>query len=143
MRHSKAIFGTVSMLAKIRPIGAKTDHLLIGTIRFQYFTVLWDPETQQLETSQQFADGSEKHMRESQSRDLCMVDPTGQYLVLELFEGILTLIKILKPRKGRGDYLDKPEQVRITELRVRASTFLYTETKQPKIAFLYDCRHIG
>jgi DNA damage-binding protein 1 len=138
MRHSKAIFGTVSMLAKIRPIGAKTDHLLIGTIRFQYFTVFWDPETQQLETSQQFADGSEKHMRESQSRDLCMVDPTGQYLVLELFEGILTLIKILKPRKGRGDYLDKAEQVRITELRVRASTFLYTETKQPKIAFLYE-----
>jgi DNA damage-binding protein 1 len=138
MRHSKAIFGTVSMLAKIQPIGAKTDHLLIGTIRFQYFTVFWDPETQQLETSQQFFDASEKHMRESQSRDLCMVDPTGQYLVLELFEGILTLIKILKPRKGRGDYLDKPEQVRITELRVRASTFLYTETKQPKIAFLYE-----
>ncbi|PMD35985.1 hypothetical protein L207DRAFT_556516 [Hyaloscypha variabilis F] len=138
MRHSKAIFGTVSMLAKIRPVGAKTDHLLIGTIRFQYFTVFWDPETQQLETSQQFSDGSEKHMRESQSRDLCMVDPTGQYLVLELFEGVLNLIKVLKPRKGRGDYFDKAEQIRITELRVRASTFLYTETKQPKIAFLYE-----
>jgi DNA damage-binding protein 1 len=138
MRHSKAIFGTVSMLAKIRPMGAKTDHLLIGTIRFQYFTVFWDPESQQLETSQQFSDGSEKHMRESQSRDLCMVDPTGRYLVLELFEGVLNLIKILKPRKGRGDYLDKAEQIRITELKVRASTFLYTETKQPKIAFLYE-----
>jgi DNA damage-binding protein 1 len=126
------------MLEKIRPIGSKTDHLLIGTIRFQYFTVFWDPETQQLETSQQFFDESEKHMRESQSRDLCLVDPTGRYLVLELFEGVLNLMKILKPRRGRGDYLDKPEQVRITELRVRASIFLHTETKQPKIAFLYE-----
>ena len=138
MRQSKAINGRVSMLAKIRPIGSQTDHLLIGTIRFQYFTVFWDRKTQQLETSQQFSVGSEKHMRESQSRDLCLVDPTGRYLVLESFEGVLNLIKILKPRKGKGDYLDKSEQVRITELRVRASTFLHTETKQPKIAFLYE-----
>jgi DNA damage-binding protein 1 len=67
-----------------------------------------------------------------------MVDPKGQYLVLELYEGMLNIVKILKPRKGRGDYLDKPEQIRITELRIRASTFLHTETKSPKIAFLYE-----
>jgi DNA damage-binding protein 1 len=76
-------------------------------------------------------------MRDSQSRDMCFVDPSGRYLVMELFEGVLNLFKILKGRKGRGEYLSPAEQVRITELKVRATTFLYTDTKSPKIAFLY------
>jgi DNA damage-binding protein 1 len=138
MEASKAIYGHVSMLAKIRPAGATTDHLFIGTIRFQYFTVVWNPKTQQLDTVQSFVDAAEKHMRDSQSRDRCLVDPTGHYMVMELFEGVLNLVKIIKPRKGIPDYLDKPEQVRITELRVRSSTFLHTETKQPKLALLHD-----
>ena len=138
MMHSKAIYGTVSMLEKIRPAGAKTDHLFIGTMRFQYFTVVWNPDMRQLDTAQEFVDLSEKHMRDSQSRDRCLVDPTGQYMVMELFEGILNLIKIIKPRKGNLNYLDKPEQVRITELKVRSTAFLHTETKRPKLAFLYE-----
>lgn len=138
MEASKAIYGHVSMLAKIRPVGAKTDHLFIGTIRFQYFTVVWNPQTRQLDTVQSFVDAAEKHMRDSQSRDRCLVDPTGHYLVMELFEGVLNLVKIIKPRRGTLDYLDKPEQTRITELRVRASTFLYTETNRPKLALLHD-----
>lgn len=80
-------------------------------------------------------------MKDSYSRDLCNVDPTGKYLSIELFQGVLNLVKIRKPRKGvRGpkDYLDKVEQVRITELKVRASTFLHTETNRPKIAFLFQ-----
>jgi DNA damage-binding protein 1 len=129
MEASKAIYGHVSMLAKIRPV---------GTIRFQYFTVVWNPQTRQLDTVQSFVDAAEKHMRDSQSRDRCLVDPTGHYLVMELFEGVLNLVKIIKPRRGSPDYLDKPEQVRITELRVRASTFLYTETNRPKLALLHD-----
>jgi DNA damage-binding protein 1 len=138
MIHSKAIHGQISMLAKIRPEGAKTDHLFVGTRRFQYFTVLWNPNTRQLDTAQSFEDLSEKHMRDSQSRDMCFVDPSGRYLVMELFEGVLNLFKILKGRKGRGEYLSPAEQVRITELKVRATTFLYTDTKSPKIAFLYE-----
>ena len=138
MEASKAIYGHVSMLAKIRPVGATTDHLFIGTIRFQYFTVVWNPDTRQLDTVQSFVDAAEKHMRDSQSRDRCLVDPTGHHLVMELFEGVLNLVKIIKPRKGSSDYLDKPEQVRITELRVRSSAFLYTETNRPKLALLHD-----
>ncbi|RDW69341.1 hypothetical protein BP6252_08361 [Coleophoma cylindrospora] len=71
------------------------------------------------------------------SRDRCIIDPTGQYLVMELFEGILNLVKILKPKRGKEAYLDSPEQVRITELHVRATTFLYTETNRPKVAMLF------
>jgi DNA damage-binding protein 1 len=126
------------MLAKIRPPGSTVDHLFVGTLRFQYFTASWNTETRKLETIQAFTDVSEKHIRDSQSRDICLVDPTGSYFMLELFEGVINLIKVLKPRKGRGDYLQKPEQIRLTELKVRASAFLHTETTQPKVAFLYE-----
>lgn len=137
--HTKSIYGRVSMLAKIRPPGSNVDHLFIGTARFQYFTVVWNAATRSLETVQTFYDATEKHMQGSQSRDRCVVDPTGQLLVMELFQGVLNLVKIRKPRKGVGNgYLDTPEQVRITELKVRASAFLYTETKCPKLAILYD-----
>ena len=138
MIHTQAIFGRVSMLEKIRPFGATTDHLFIGTLRSQYFTVAWNSETRRLDTVQSFVDVTDKHLRDSQSRDRCVVDPTGQYLVMELFEGILNLVKIMKPRKAAGDYLDRPEQVRITELQVRASRFLYSDTRQPKLAILYN-----
>jgi DNA damage-binding protein 1 len=138
MAYSKAIYGQVSMLQKLRPAQSRTDHLFIGTSRFQYFTAVWNPERQQVETVQSFVDVSEKHMRDSQSLDRCLVDPTGQYLVMELFEGVLNLVKLIKPRKGTGRYLDRPEQVRITELFVRSSTFLYTESNSPKLALLYE-----
>jgi len=138
MQHSKAIYGRVSMLQKIRPFQSDLDHLFVGTTNFQYFTVVWNPVTQQLDTVQSFVDLAEKHMQNSQSRDRCIVDPTGQLLVMEMFQGILNLVKIIKPRKGKPEYLDEPEQIRITELKVKASTFLHTETNRPKLAILYD-----
>lgn len=138
---SKSFHGRISMLAKIRPIGSTTDHLFIGTLRFKYFTAAWNNVISDLQTIQSFEDSSDRHMRESQSRDGCLVDPTGQYLMLELFEGVINLIKILKPKKGRSDYrndyMDKAEQVRLSELKVRASTFLFTEDQLPKVALLY------
>lgn len=138
MVTSMPIYGRISMLAKIRPIGTSIDQLFVGTSRFQYFTIAYNLQTREFETQQSFVDVADRHMRDSQSRDLCLVDPTRQYMVLELFEGVLNLIRLLKPRKGRAEYLEKPEQTRITELRVRATTFLYTETKQPKLAFLFE-----
>jgi DNA damage-binding protein 1 len=142
MRHSKAIHGSVSMFAKMRPPNAVTDHLLIGTIRFRYFTVAWNPETQQLETMQSFEDLTEKYIEESNTQDRCLVDPTGNYFMIELYQGILSLGKIKhrlrRSKDGNEDYLERPEQVRITELKVRASTFLYTESNRPKIALLYE-----
>ncbi|KAF4631916.1 hypothetical protein G7Y89_g6206 [Cudoniella acicularis] len=135
---SKAIYGRISMLAKIRPIGSEIDHLFIGTVRFQYFTVVWNPETRQIDTVQSFVDVTEKYVQDSYTQDRVLVDPNGRHLILELFQGILNLIKIVKPRKGTGEYLEKPEQVRITELKILASTFLHTETDKPKVAFLYD-----
>lgn len=140
MLTSAPIYGTITMLAKIRPeIANSADQLFVGTSRFQYFTLAYNKDLRALETRQSFVDVEERHMHDSQSRDLVLVDPTGRYMVLELFEGVLNCFRLLKkPRKGKLEILDKPEQTRITELRVRATTFLYTETRQPKIAFLFE-----
>ncbi|TVY78325.1 DNA damage-binding protein [Lachnellula suecica] len=141
MLHSKAIYGRICMFAQIRPQGSYVDHLFIGTIRFQYFTICWNPTTREFDTVQTFVDLTERQMKESYSRDLCNVDPTGRFLTIELFAGVMNLVKIKNPRKGirkATEYLEKPEQVRITELKVRASTFLHTENNRPKIAFLYQ-----
>jgi len=138
MVHSQAIYGRVTMLEKIRPAGAETDHLFVGTLRGQYFTVAWNPETRRLDTVQSFVDLSEKFMQRTQSRNGCIIEPKGQYLAIELHRGVLNFLKVIKPRKGNTSYLDTPSQIRIKEQKIRASTFLYTETNRPKIAILYD-----
>ncbi|CZT45510.1 related to UV-damaged DNA-binding protein [Rhynchosporium secalis] len=139
MLSSKPIYGRISMLAKVRPEGSPTDMLFVGTSRFQYIVLAYNKDTNDLELRQSFQDVQERHMRDSQSRDLCLIDPTGKYVVLELFEGILTCNRIFKPRRTRTGCLEeKFESIRISEIDVRATTFLYTETEQPKIAFLYE-----
>lgn len=138
MVHSKAIHGQVSMLQKLRPANSPVDHLFVGTDNHQYFTVCWDGSKKQFETVQSMVDVTDRHVRDSLSLDRCLVDPTGQHVILELYEGVLSLTRLMNPRKGTSDYLEKPEQVRIAELNIRASTFLYTESKSPKVAFLYE-----
>ena len=86
-------------------------------------------------------------MRDSQSRDRCLVDPTGKHLMMELFEGVLSFVRLNRPRRGHGanpsEYMDAPEQIRISELRVRSTCFLHTETNRPKLAVLYDSGYTG
>jgi DNA damage-binding protein 1 len=137
MAHSKVVYGTISMLQRLRPRDSPTDLLFVGTDRFQFFTVAWNPETQQLDTLQTIEDAAEKHLRDSQSQDRCLVDPSGKYMAMHLWEGVLTIMR-LPTRRGMTLRLELMEQVRLTELFIKASTFLYTETGHPKIAFLYQ-----
>jgi DNA damage-binding protein 1 len=137
MAHSKVIYGTISMLQKLHPKDSPTDLLFVGTDRFQFFTLAWNPETEQLDTIQSFTDAGEIHMRDSQSQDRCLVDPAGRYMAMHLWEGVLTVMRLLM-RKGSTLNLEWMEQVRLKELFIKASTFLYSETGHPKIAFLYQ-----
>ncbi|KAK3378747.1 mono-functional DNA-alkylating methyl methanesulfonate N-term-domain-containing protein [Lasiosphaeria ovina] len=139
MVHSKVINGTISILQKLRPKDSQTDLLFVGTQRFEYFTLAWNPQTSQLDTIDPFKDPGEHHMRESLSHDRCLVDPSGRFMVMHLWAGILTILR-LGDRKNNAMTLDWMEQVRLSELFIRASTFLYTETGHPKVAFLYQSR---
>ncbi|KAK4144568.1 uncharacterized protein C8A04DRAFT_36560 [Dichotomopilus funicola] len=135
---SKAVNGTITILQKLRPKDSKTDLLFIGTERFQYFTLTWNSDTRRLDSTDTILDPGERHMRDSQSQDRCLVDPSGRYLMMHLWEGVLTMLR-LGERKNKL-MMTWRNQVRLSELFIRASTFLYTETGQPKIAFLYQSR---
>lgn len=137
--HSKLINGTISVLTSLQPKDYPTSLLFVGTERFEYFTLVWNPETQQLDTMDPFRDPGEQHMRDSQSHDKCVVDPTGKFLALFLWEGVMSILR-LGSRKNTALTLDLMDQPRLSELFIKASCFLYTETGHPKIAFLYQSR---
>lgn len=137
--HSKVINGTVAILQKLRPKDSQTDLLFIGTERFEYFTLAWNPETLQLDTMDPFKDPGERHMRDSQSHDKCLVDPSGRFMAMHLWEGVMTIMR-LGNRKPKALMLEWMDQVRLSELFVKACTFLYTETGHPKVALLYQSR---
>lgn len=137
--HTKLIYGTISMLQRLQPREADRDLLFIGTDRLQYFNIAWNPETNQMEAVQEtLQDGNEPYMRHSQSQNKCLVDPTGRYTAMHLWEGVLNVFSL--PGLGRRAAAAKFEplgQVRLTELWMKASTFIHSRTGHPKIAFLY------
>jgi DNA damage-binding protein 1 len=127
------------MLQRLRPRDADTDLLFVGTDRFQYFTFGWDSAKGELDTIEMFYDVNEKHMRDSQSQDKCVVDPTGRFMVVLLWEGVINVLR-MHTVKSKRQNLNWMDQVRISELFIKCATFLHVETGHPKIAFLYQTR---
>ncbi|KAG6013037.1 hypothetical protein E4U54_007164 [Claviceps lovelessii] len=135
--HTKLIYGTISMLQRLQPKDSDIDLLFIGTDRLQYFNVAWNPKTNQLDTVEHPIDDiAEQYMRHSQSQNKCLVDPTGKFMAMHLWEGVLNVFR-LPSRKGITTKLVALDQVRLTELWMKASTFLHSRTGHPRIAFLY------
>ncbi len=132
------------MLQKLRPASSDTDHLFVGTDRSMYFTLAWDISKGELSTEKSFVDRADRSARDSQSGDRCLVDPSGRFMTLELYEGIITVLPIVQKSKKKGDpevgSLGEPVVSRISELFVRSSAFIYPrkESEKPKIALLYE-----
>ncbi|KAJ2974475.1 hypothetical protein NUW58_g8646 [Xylaria curta] len=137
--NTQYVNGTICMLQRLQPRDADTDLLFVGTDRFQYFTVGWDPASSKLDTIEMFFDVNEKHMRDSQSQDKCIVDPTGRFMVVLLWEGVINVLRMHTVKSKRHN-LYWMDQVRISELFIKCATFLHVETGHPKIAFLYQTR---
>ncbi|KAL7628990.1 hypothetical protein AAE478_000508 [Parahypoxylon ruwenzoriense] len=136
---TKAVNGTISILQKLRPRDAETELLFVGTDRFHYFTIGWDAATGRLETIDSFFDIHEKHMRNAQSQDMCVVDPTGKFMVVILWEGVLNVLR-MHTVKSKRQNLHWMDQIRVSELFIKCTAFLHVETGHPKIAFLYQTR---
>lgn len=118
----------------------------MGTDRYFYFTVSWNQQTKQLDTQKSYVDVAERSARDSQTGERCHVDPSGRFMTLELFEGIVTVIPIVQRSKKRKIEVDignlgEPLPVRIDEFFVRSSAFLHggvQQKEEPKLAFLYE-----
>lgn len=142
------------MLERLRPASSKTDHLFVGTDRYQYFTVSWDANRKQLRTEQSLVDQADKVLRDSEESDRCHVDPSRRYMTLELYDGVVTVIPITQSRRrssttghesARGaeeaGTLGDPIAVRIEELLTRSSGFVQTtpgSKEKPRLALLWE-----
>ncbi|KAL1954103.1 hypothetical protein VTO42DRAFT_1727 [Malbranchea cinnamomea] len=160
LRHSKAMYGQATFLKSLpRPDPSETDVLFVGTDRYTYFTLSWDPATQQLRTEQKYVDLADTALRDVQNGERCLVDPTGRFMTLEVYEGVVTVIPITwgeipgrSQKQGQtsahahgrhppGGGLADAIPARIEELAVRSSAFLDRDkgdTKPPRLAILYE-----
>lgn len=150
---TRTIYAQVTMLARLpAPANSRTDHLFVGTDQYKYFTLVWDHEKNEIRTARSYVDVSEPSARESESNPRCLLDPTGRFMTLEIYEGVVVVIPIveLTKRKGRVSQaasqpdapqvgeLGEPTSSRIDELFVRSSAFLHSVSNQPWLAILYE-----
>jgi DNA damage-binding protein 1 len=136
------------MLQKLRPALSRTEHLFVGTDRFMYFTLSWNAEKKELQTEKTFESVADNAARESQTGERCHVDPSGRFMTLEVYEGIITVIPLVqrgKKRKQEPDiaHLGEPVPSRVSEMFVRSSAFLQPRSgdDKPKLALLYEDTH--
>ncbi|KAJ5239057.1 hypothetical protein N7468_003676 [Penicillium chermesinum] len=150
---TRELYAQVTMLARLpAPAHSTTDHLFVGTDQYSYFTLAWDAEERAVTTARSFVDISEPSSRESQSNPRCLVDPTGRFMTVEVYEGVIVVIPIVEATKRRGRVsqaaqqadaphvgeLGEPTASRIDELFVRSSAFLHSSSNQPWLALLYE-----
>ena len=141
------------MLARLpAPANSTTDHLFVGTDQYNYFTLVWDSERNEIRTARSSVDISEPSARESQTNPRCLIDPSGRFMTLEIYEGMVVVIPIVEPTKRKGRVsqaalqadapqvgeLGEPTASRIDELFVRSSAFLHSGSNQPWLALLYE-----
>ncbi len=149
LSHTRSIYGKILMLEKLQPANSSTEHLFVGTDQFKYFTVSWDGHSHQLRTESQYTDMADKTSRDSQTHDRCLIDPTKQFMALQIYNGIVTVIPIAQLGKRKGileaGTLGEPVAARISDLFVRSSAFVHSrggkDSKQIKLAFLYEDNH--
>ena len=143
--NTRTVYGKVEMLEKFRPPKSQVDHLFIGTDRYNYFTVFWDQDAGQLQTSKNFSNQADKTSRKSQTQTRCQVDPAQNFMALLLFDGIVNILpmsqssgkKALPDETGLGE----PITARISEFFIRSAIFIHSrpKDKQPtKLAILFE-----
>ncbi|SMR61270.1 unnamed protein product [Zymoseptoria tritici ST99CH_3D1] len=150
LQHTKALYGKATLLHKLRPATSPTDHLFVGTDRYNYLTLSWDAELKELKTEKSYVDIAEKAARDSQTGDRVHIDPTSRFMTLECYEGVVNILPIAHAGKGKrkaaddeiGELAD-PIQVRIPELFVRSTCFLHrrqagAKHAKPAFALMYE-----
>jgi DNA damage-binding protein 1 len=152
--HTKSVYGYITMLERLRPSTSTTDHLFVGTDRYQYFTISWDASRKEIRTEQSYLDQADRVLRDSREADRCHIDPSRRFMTLELYDGVVTVIPLqqatdrgqsakrqsVTKQEDRG-ILGYPVQVRIEELATRSSAYLDVDSSsraKPRLAILWE-----
>jgi len=130
------------MLQKLRPISSSIDHLFVGTDMQMFFTLSWDTKNKLFRTEQAYHDLADNTGRLAQYPDKICIDPEGEFLILEVYEGIITTIPMVRKGKKKGEFepgvLGEPIISRIPDFVVPSSAFLYGRKpgEKPRLAML-------
>ncbi|GMF80542.1 unnamed protein product [Aspergillus oryzae] len=151
---SCTLYAKVSMLARLpAPAHSPTDHLFVGTDRYTYCTLSWDSAQNRIRTERNYVDIADPSSRESQTGNRCLIDPSGRFMTLEVYEGLVAVVPIVQlPARKRGrapavptgpdapkvGELGELTTARIDELFVRSSAFLHVQSGLPRLALLYE-----
>lgn len=112
-----------------------------------YFTLSWDAARKQVKTEKVWESVADRASRESQTGERCHVDPSGRFMTLEVYEGIITVIPLVqhvqpgrKRKLGAETAHMEPQPSRVPEMFVRSSAFLYPRPghDKPRLALLYE-----
>ena len=142
------------MLHKLWPKSSETEHLFVGTDRSMYFTISWNPSAKQINTERSYLDLADRSVRASQTGDRCHIDAKRHMMILEIFEGVLTVIPLIQKHKKKTIDVDEgnlgePINIRIKELFIRSSAFLSSydsssigsKNANVRIALLHEDNH--
>lgn len=147
LSYSEAIYGKITLLKKLKLANSPREYLFVGTDLYMYFVVSWDPELQQIRTERSILKLADETGRDSPTHDRCLLDPADRFLVLQLYDGMVTVIPLAAwRRRAEPNFLGEPVVARISDRFIRSSTFLYPRPERekgaksdlPKIAFLFE-----
>ncbi|CAB11219.1 Damaged DNA binding protein Ddb1 [Schizosaccharomyces pombe] len=138
---SANIFAKIVNVKAFKPVSSPTDHIIVATDSFRYFTLFWDANDNTVSNGIKIQDCSERSLRESQSGPLLLVDPFQRVICLHVYQGLLTIIPIFKSKKRFMTSHNNPSlhdnfSVRIQELNVVDIAMLYNSSR-PSLAVLY------
>ncbi|KKA28887.1 hypothetical protein TD95_004160 [Thielaviopsis punctulata] len=139
---SRAINGTISSVSKLRPYNEHRDLLLIGTTAHNYVTLWWNDLLKHMEVVESITATPADFLRATESSNRAYTDPTGTFVALFLWEGVVSISRL----SPKGKILKKAKclsflgQVRIPELFVKTVCFL-PSTTGPRLAILYQTQN--
>jgi DNA damage-binding protein 1 len=144
---SRPVYGRITILDKFRPADSTTDHLFLGTDRSYFFTLSWNAEKKRFQNvSDSPMDLADKTARESQTGERSHIDPRKEFLTLEVYEGIVTTIPLIRRGKRKNDFeigvMGDPVWSRIPEFFVKSSAFIQrprdSVRENAKLALLWE-----
>jgi DNA damage-binding protein 1 len=140
---SRSIYGRITILSKFRPPDSLVDYVFVGTERAYFFTVRWNSATAQLESiGPKYKDLGDRTAREIQTGERSQIDPSGQYMLLEVYEGFFTTLSLRHLNQSFQKHdVDPFSPIRIPEFHIKSTAFL-REPEDPKegprVAILWE-----
>ncbi|BFZ62534.1 DNA damage-binding protein 1a [Saitoella coloradoensis] len=142
--HEFTVYGRVTVIQAFRPEDARTDHIVVGTDMYDYFTLSWDAEEKTIVNERSIGNLHDHVLRQPECGSISLVDPLKRCMVMHLYQGLLSIVPMAQPSRDKRKkaklevgQLEEPYGIRLPELNVVALSMVHSEKKNPVVAVLY------